>query len=68
MLQATARWSRDPISACASLSLPIEGVCSDLVPARRFRISRRGVARVCTGDLSLISVMHCVVKTCLQAL
>jgi hypothetical protein len=68
VVQVTALECGGCISASTSLSLSIEGVCSELVQARWFRFSRKRVARVCTGDLTLIRVMHCVVKTCLRAL
>jgi hypothetical protein len=55
------------ISASASLSLSIEGVCSELVQALCLRFSRGRVARVSTGHLTDIRVMRCLVKTCLLA-
>ena len=68
MLQVTSLWSAGSISAGSSLSLSIEGVCSDLVQARWSRFSRGRVARVSTGHFTDIRVMHCVVKTCLRVL
>src|SRR6266404_786741 len=51
------------ISASTSLSLSIEGVCSELVQTRCFRFSRGGVARVSTGHLSLIRLTYRPIKT-----
>ena len=58
MVQVTSLECGGGISASTSLSLSIEGLCNDLVQARWLRFLRRRVARVCTGDLSLIRVMH----------
>ena len=67
MVQVTSPERGGCISASTSLSLSI-GVCSDLVQTLWSWLSRRRVARVCTGDLTLIRVMHCIVKACLRAL
>jgi len=56
------------ISASTSLSLSIEGVCSELVQTLCFRFSRGGVARVRTGHLSLIRLTYRPIKTRLPAL
>ena len=50
-----------------TLSLSIEGVCSELVQTLCFRFSRGRVARVSTGHFTDIRVMRCLVKTCLLA-
>jgi hypothetical protein len=68
MLQVTSLWSGGSISACSSLSLSIEGVCSELARTRWFRFSPGRVARISTGDFTLIRVMHRLIKTCLRAL
>jgi hypothetical protein len=49
--QVTSAESGDPISACSSLSLSIEGVCSELVQTLWSRLSRGWVARVSNGHL-----------------
>ena len=67
MLQVTLLESKSPISACPSLSLSIEGVCSELVLARWFRFSRWRVAHVCTGDFTHICAVHCLNKASIQA-
>jgi hypothetical protein len=65
--QVTSPESRVAISAFSSLSLSIEGVCSELVQTMCFRFSRGRVVRVSNGHFTVIRVMHCLVKTCLLA-
>jgi len=68
VLQVTSLWSEGSISACSSLHLSIEGVCSELARTRWFRFSPGRVARMSAGDVALIRVMHRLIKTCLRAL
>ena len=63
MLQVTV----GSLSACLLLSLVIEGVGGELVRAPCLRCPPGRMARDCTRGLTLIRVMHCVVKSCLQA-
>ena len=63
MVQVTSLECRGCISASTSLSLSIEGVCSELVHSLCFRFSRGGVARVSTGHLSLICLTYRPSKT-----
>jgi hypothetical protein len=65
VVQVTSLESGGSISASTSLSLSIEGVCSELVHTLWFRFSRGCVARVSNGHFSVIRVMHCLIKTCL---
>ena len=67
MLQVTLLESKSPISVCSSLSLAIEGVCSELALARWFRFSRGRVAHDCSGDFTHICAMHCLNKASIQA-
>jgi len=67
VVQVTSLESGGSISASTSLSLSIEGVCSELVHTPWFRLSCRCVARVSNGHFTDIRVMHCLIKTCLVA-
>ena len=67
MVQVTSLECGGCISASSSLSLLIEGVCSELVQTRCFRFSRGRVASISTGHLSLIRLTYRPVKTCLLA-
>jgi hypothetical protein len=68
VLQVASAEFGSPISACSSLALAIEGVCSEPVQTLWSRLSRGRGARVCGGDRTLVRVMPCVSKTCLPAL
>jgi hypothetical protein len=63
VVQVTSLECGGCISASTSLSLSIEGVCSELVQMLCFRFSRGGVARVRTGHLSLIRLTYRPIKT-----
>src|SRR5260221_8118626 len=63
VVQVTSLECGGRISASTSLSLLIEGVCSELVQTRCFRFSRGRVARLSTGHLSLIRRTYCPIKT-----
>ena len=63
MVQVTSLEWGGYISASTSLSLSIEGVCSELVQTLCFRFSRGGVARVSTGHLILIRLTYRPIKT-----
>ena len=67
MRQVTSPESRVVISACSSLSLSIEGVCSVLVQTMCLWSSRGRVAPVSNGHFTVIGVMLCLIKTCLLA-
>ena len=67
MLQEPLPESGGPTSACSSWSLPIEGVCSELVQTQCFWFSHRGVARLSNHHFTFVRVEHCLIKSCLLA-